>query len=90
MGFELAACAEMLWLDKPIDWRAKALDERGFAVGLWNWNNYGFERLEKTGARFSIMNGYLEGRLADKEGADMLLAPLGRRHRMESVWVCLG
>ena len=74
MGVELAVCAEMLWLDKPIDWRAKALDERGFAVGLWNWNNYDLSALEKTGARFSIMNGYLEGRLVDKEGADMLLA----------------
>lgn len=73
MGFDLAACAEMLWLDKPMDWRVRALDERGFGVGLWNWNNYDLVAMEKTGARFSIMNGYLEGRLADKEGADILL-----------------
>ena len=31
------------------------------------------DELEKTGANFTIMNGYLEGRLADDEGADMLL-----------------
>ncbi|WP_435259844.1 TIM barrel protein [Thioclava sp. FR2] len=31
-------------------------------------------KLEKTGATFTIMNGYLEGRLTDTEGAAMLLA----------------
>jgi hydroxypyruvate isomerase len=47
--------------------------------------------LEKTGATFTIMNGYLEGRLADAEGAEMLLrsaretAQVGKRlgaHRL--------
>ena len=43
------------------------------------------DALEKTGANFTIMNGYLEGRLADEEGADMLLksaretAQIGKR-----------
>ena len=37
MAFQLAACAEMLWRDKPIDWRASRLKEMGFGVGLWNW-----------------------------------------------------
>ena len=74
MTFELAACAEMLWLDKPIDWRASRLKELGFGVGLWNWPDHDIDALAKTGARFTIMNGYLEGRLADDEGADMLLA----------------
>lgn len=71
--FPLAACAEMLWPQKPLDWRARALDERGFAVGLWNWDRLDLPALERTGARFSIMNGYLEGRLADAEGAALLL-----------------
>lgn len=74
MGFQLAACAEMLWLDKPMEWRAKALDERGFAVGLRKWDNYDLDALEKAGARFSIINGYLEGRLAGIDGGDMLIA----------------
>ena len=69
MTFELAACAEMLWLDKPIDWRASRLKELGFGVGLWNWPDHDIDALAKTGARFTIMNGYLEGRLADDEGA---------------------
>lgn len=71
--FELAACAEMLWQDKPIAWRAAKLHEMGFGVGLWNWPAWDIDALEKTGANFTIMNGYLEGRLADDEGAEMLL-----------------
>ncbi|MBU9697259.1 TIM barrel protein [Rhodobacteraceae bacterium HSP-20] len=74
MTFQLAACAEMLWRDRPIDWRASRLKEMGFGVGLWNWPAHDLAALERTGATFTIMNGYLEGRLADKEGADMLLA----------------
>lgn len=73
MGFQLAACAEILWPDKPIDWRAARLHEMGFGVGLWNWPAWDLGRLEATGATFTIMNGYLEGRLADDEGAEMLL-----------------
>lgn len=74
MAFELAACAEMLWPDKPIHWRAARLHEMGFGVGLWNWPEWDLDALEKTGARFTIMNGYLEGRLADDDGAAMLLS----------------
>lgn len=71
--FALAACAEMLWREKPIEWRASRLREMGFGVGLWNWPDHDLAKLEKSGATFTIMNGYLEGRLADSEGADMLL-----------------
>lgn len=73
MSFELAACAETLWQDRPIEWRAARLKEMGFGVGLWNWPEWNLDALERTGARFTIMNGYLEGRLADREGADLLL-----------------
>ncbi|MCO6187683.1 TIM barrel protein [Rhizobium sp. L1K21] len=71
--FQLAVCAEMLWPDRPIEWRAARLKEMGFGVGLWNWPGHDLDALEKSGAHFTIMNGYLEGRLADDEGADMLL-----------------
>jgi hydroxypyruvate isomerase len=63
----------MLWRDQPIDWRAKRLTELGFGVGLWNWPEHDLSKLEKTGANFTIMNGYLRGRLADDEGAEELL-----------------
>lgn len=72
--FQLAACAEMLWLDRPIEWRAARLKERGLGVGLWNWPAHDIKALEAVGANYTIMNGYLEGRLADEEGAQMLLA----------------
>jgi hydroxypyruvate isomerase len=85
MSFQLAACAEMLWRDRPIAWRASRLKEMGFGVGLWNWPDWDLAALEKTGANFTIMNGYLVGRLTDKDGADMLLksaketAQIGKR-----------
>lgn len=85
MAFQLAACAEMLWRDRPIAWRASRLKDMGFGVGLWNWHAHDLVALERTGATFTIMNGYLEGRLADAEGAAMLLssaretAAVGRR-----------
>jgi hydroxypyruvate isomerase len=71
--FALAACAEMLWRDRPIEWRASRLKEMGFGVGLWNWPEHDLARLEATGASFTIMNGYLRGRLTDDEGAAELL-----------------
>ncbi|WP_337270704.1 TIM barrel protein [Oryzifoliimicrobium ureilyticus] len=83
--FELAACAEMLWLDRPIEWRASRLNELGFGVGLWNWAHLDIDKLEATGATFTIMNGYTSGRLADDDGAKELLrtarqtAQIGKR-----------
>ena len=66
-AFPLAVCAEMIWRDRPIDWRASRLKEMGFGVGLWNWPDHDLSKLEKTGASFTIMNGYLRGRLTDDE-----------------------
>jgi hydroxypyruvate isomerase len=74
MTFPLAACAEMIWRDRPIDWRASRLKDMGFGVGLWNWPDHDIAALQRTGATFTIMNGYLQGRLADDEGAEILLA----------------
>jgi hydroxypyruvate isomerase len=63
----------MLWNDKPIEWRAARLHELGFQVGLWNAHEHDLSKLEKSGATFSIMNGYVRGRLSDDEGAAELL-----------------
>lgn len=71
--FQLAACAEMIWRDRPIEWRAARLKEMGFGVGLWNWPEHDLTKLENTGATFTIMNGYLTGRLTDDQGAEELL-----------------
>jgi hydroxypyruvate isomerase len=72
--FTLAVCAEMLWQDKPMDWRLKRLTEQGFQCGIWNWTNHDLAMLEKSGAIFSSMTGYVTGRLADEAGAAELLA----------------
>lgn len=74
MAFELAACAEMLWRDRPIEWRAARLKDLGFGVGLWNWTGHDLGKLAATGARFSIMNGFLQGGLTDDASAQALLA----------------
>jgi hydroxypyruvate isomerase len=55
-------------------WRLKLLTEMGFQCGIWNWANHDLEMLEKSGAVFSSMTGYVRGRLSDEEGADELLA----------------
>ena len=73
MAFQLAACAEMLWRDRPISWRASRLKEMGFGVGLWNWPDWDLAALQRSGATFTTMNGYLRGRLTDAEGAELLL-----------------
>jgi hydroxypyruvate isomerase len=55
--FVLAACAEMLWQDKPIEWRCTRLDEMGFQVGLVDHPGVPFARAEDTIALvFSIDN----------------------------------
>lgn len=72
--FTLAACAEMLWQDKPMEWRLKRLAEMNFEAGIWNWMNHDLGMLERSGATFSSMTGYIRGRLADDEGATELLA----------------
>ncbi len=63
MTFQLAACAEMLWRDRPIEWRCARLAEMGFQVGLWNWTAHDLAKLAASGATFSIMNGFLRGAL---------------------------
>lgn len=72
--FHLAACAEMLWPDRPMEWRLRRLTELGYQCGIWNWGDHDLAMLERSGATFSSMTGYVRGRLADAEGAEELLA----------------
>jgi hydroxypyruvate isomerase len=71
--FALSVCAEMIWQDRPMPWRVSRLKELGFGVGLWNWPSHDIAALEKSGACFSIMNGFLAGSLVDPDGARELL-----------------
>ncbi|MGD9510710.1 MAG: TIM barrel protein, partial [Geminicoccaceae bacterium] len=71
--FTLAACAEMLFRDLPVEVRARRIAELGFAVEIWDWTRHDIGALERTGATFSSMTGYVTGDLIDPDGADELL-----------------
>jgi hydroxypyruvate isomerase len=71
--FDLAVCAEMVFLDLPIEERVQRIDELGFQVEIWDWTAKDIEALTRTGATFSSMTGYVTGTLADEDGARELL-----------------
>jgi hydroxypyruvate isomerase len=72
-GFTLAASAEMLFLDLPFIDRVRRISELGFQVEIWDWTKKDVEALAASGATFSSMTGYIEGTLADADGAEKLL-----------------
>ena len=71
--FTLAVCAEMVFRALPIDARVRRIAELGFAVEIWDWTKHDLAALERTGAAFSSMTGYVTGDLIDVDGADELL-----------------
>lgn len=72
--FPLAASSEMLFVDLPPLERVRQIDAAGFLVEIWDWTCHDIPVLAGSGATFSSMTGYVRGRLADREGADELLA----------------
>lgn len=72
-AFRLAASAEMLFLDQPIEERVRHLADLGFEVEIWDWTGKDVDALARTAATFSSMTGYITGTLADPEGAEELL-----------------
>ena len=72
-GFTLAVCAEMVFLEKPIEERVRMIHDLGFAVEIWDWTTKDLGALAATGALFTSMTGYIEGNLTEPEGAESLL-----------------
>jgi hydroxypyruvate isomerase len=72
-AFPLAVCAEMVFLDLPIEERVRRIDELGFQVEIWDWTEKDIDALVRTGAAFSSMTGYVHGSLADEDGAEELI-----------------
>jgi hydroxypyruvate isomerase len=72
--FTLAVCAEMVFLDRPIEERVRLIHDLGFAVEIWDWTTKNLDALIRTGARFTSMTGYVEGNLTEPDGADALLS----------------
>ncbi|WP_333740388.1 TIM barrel protein [Streptomyces sp. IBSBF 2806] len=71
--YELAVCAEMVFLDLPMDERARRVHDAGFQVEIWDWTRHDLDALARTPAEFSSMTGYVRGSLTDEEGAAELL-----------------
>ncbi len=72
-SYRLAVCAEMVFVDLPIEERVRRIADAGFEVEIWDWTRKDLAALAKTGATFSSMTGYISGALADPDGADELL-----------------
>ena len=72
-GFTLAVCAEMVFLDEPVEERVRRIHDLGFAVEIWDWTTKDLDALAATGARFTSMTGYVEGDLTEPDGAEALL-----------------
>lgn len=70
---QLAASAEMLFLDLPFKDRVKKIHDRGFLVEIWGWGNKDLAGLAATGAVFNSMTGYIEGDLLEPDGIARLL-----------------
>jgi hydroxypyruvate isomerase len=71
--YELAACAEMVFLDEPVEERVRRIAALGFQAFIWDWTTKDLDALVATGARFSSMTGYTAGTLTDDDGARELL-----------------
>jgi hydroxypyruvate isomerase len=72
--FTLAVCAEMVFRKLPFVDRLRRITELGFQAEIWDWTKHDIAVLERSGATFSSMTGYITGRLADDSGAEELLA----------------
>jgi len=73
-GVELAACAEMVYLDLPLLDRIKRITDRGLLVEIWDWSSKDVDELASSGAEFSSMTGYLRGNLTEPDGIDEMLS----------------
>src|ERR1700709_901886 len=73
MSFDLAVCAEMVFTDLPIVDGVRRIDDLGFEVEIWSWDDKDLDALAATGARFGSMTGYLHGDLYDPDGAREVL-----------------
>jgi hydroxypyruvate isomerase len=76
--FTLAVCAEMVFRDLPIEERVRRIDDLGFRVEIWNHRDHDVAALERSGATFSSMTGYLHGSLIDDDGGGDALVRTAR------------
>ena len=87
-AFPLAVCAEMVFLDLPFDERVRRIDELGFAVELWSWQDKNITELADSGATFSSMTGYVHGNLVEPDAAKTLLETAEQTLEAAAVLAC--
>ncbi|QPL06027.1 MULTISPECIES: TIM barrel protein [Actinomyces] len=76
-AFTLAACAEMIYQDKPFMDRVEAIAARGLGVEIWDWTTKDLDALASRradGVRVVSMTGYVEGDLTTDDGVTHMLA----------------
>ena len=76
-AFTLAACAEMIYLDKPFLERVDAIAARGLKVEIWDWTSKDLKMLAARrgdGVEIVSMTGYVEGDLTTDEGVARILS----------------
>ncbi|MCW2131525.1 TIM barrel protein [Arthrobacter sp. VKM Ac-2550] len=73
VDIRLAVCAEMVFLDLPIEERVRRIADAGFDVELWDTRKHDVEQLVATGAKFSSMTGYSAGSVIDPDTAPDVL-----------------
>ncbi|MBM7345499.1 TIM barrel protein [Pantoea coffeiphila] len=72
--YSLSVSAEMVFLDLPFIERVQRINQLGFGVEIWHWENKDIDALAATGARFTSMTGYLTGNLTDDAEIENLLS----------------
>ena len=88
--FTLAACAEMIYRDRPLLERIEAITARGLEVEIWDWTkpDKDLRAMAATGAVFGSMTGYVSGTLTDEEGARAFLESAKRSTEAAAVLGC--
>jgi hydroxypyruvate isomerase len=72
--FDLSASASMVLPDRPFLDRVHLLHDAGLGVGLWDPHVVDPDALLRTGARFSIIDGFTAGNIAEKAAAAQMIA----------------
>lgn len=86
--FTLAACAEMIFLDRPFMERIDKIASRGLEVEIWDWTQKDLPAMAATGAVFGEMTGYISGNLTESEGIRNFLDSAKRSVEAASIIGC--
>lgn len=70
---QLTICAEMVYLDLPIEERIKRIDAKGFGVDIWTFWAHDLDKIRKTGVRINCAQGYVHGNIAFPEDSAQML-----------------